>query len=234
MSKRILTGLIIGLFVFCIAETTNAAITFPETFEDGNADGWLVGSATGTGSTGVELHNESQMAFAKQTGNGTHSLSIDFSYEADATLSFDMHAIASPSTNTQANSGVVVSFLNAFNTSLGYMRLINNTSGSYGTYDIAVDGQQHNFSALLSDWALQAGLGASDPISKVSLSYFATAQSYNGYSQTGYPHLYQSSASVWFDNVNATVNPIPAPGALILGSLGAGLVGWLRKRKSLI
>ncbi len=216
-----------GMLGLLLSGTARSATVFFDDFEDGNHDGWLrttVAGSGGSGQTGVESNNGSQMAFVKHQGKGQDSLSMDFGYLADATLSFDMQAVATlgyryNGSALHSSSGVTISFLNFLNVPLGSITLINATSsGLVGADDIAIDSAQHNYAAMMGDFATVAGLDNSDPIDKISLAFFATAD----YSWGGniYPNG-RSSASVWFDNV--TVSTVPVPAAVWL--FGSGLLG---------
>ena len=212
----ILCFLLISLLALTPLEV-NASTVFIDNFEDGDALGWqetIVSGYGGTGSTGVELHGGSQMAFVYHRGEGKHSLSHDFDYVADNILSFDMHAVATIGYNfygnpLHSNTGVVISFLNFLNNPLGKLTILNATNpASMGPDIVTVDSTQHNYKADMSDFAAQAGLGAGDPISKITLDFFATADFYSG--GNIYPNG-ASSAKVWIDNVSITTVHIPPP-----------------------
>jgi len=213
-----------GLFIFFMIGMANAATVFLDDFEDGNASGWLE-TASGSGSTGVELHNSSMMAFANHRGNGQHSLSHDFSYSDNDILPFDMHAVAYKSSTYNASSGVKFSFLNNFNVELGSTGLINATTTDWlDANDNLIDSNQHNFNALMSEYAALAGLDKTDSISTFSLIFFAKAS---------HPYTYShvASSTVWFDNIAVDTNAVPVPGAVWL--FGSGLIALITYRKKI-
>lgn len=179
-------------------------------FEDGSVGSWLSATTGGSGSTGVEMHNGSQMAFAQHTGALTHSLSHDFAYGAGDLVSFDMHAVANVAAPAQAYSGVTMSFLNALNVSLGTLGIYNTTDpAGLGAHQFGVDNLQHHYGDTMSGWAALAGVAANAPVAKVGISFDAYAQR----------NFYDSASKVWFDNVSVAAVPEPGQWALMLAGL---------------
>jgi hypothetical protein len=203
-----------------------SATVFSDNFEDGNAVGWqetIVGNSAG--STGVESHNGSLMAFAKDTGATSFSLSHDFNYVSDQTLAFTMQAIANANPCCdilEASSGVTISFLDVFNSTLGSVTIANASNSALT--DILVDTAQHDYSASMGVFATQAGLNPASTISKLNLNFFAYGETYGNVS--GVAH---STSSVWFDNVNVSAVPVPAA-AWLFGTGLVGLIGVARRK----
>ena len=226
MKKKMLIGLVMGFLMLGIVGGASAATVFLDDFEDGDILGWNA-TASGSGSTGAELHNSSQMAFAYQLGSGLHSLSFDFDYTPTDTLSFDMHAVAYASYNFHASSGVKFSFSNNFNVELGSAGLVNATNNSWlGENDSLIDNNQHSYSALMSEYAALAGLDNTDSIATFSLIFFSKGS--EGWSNG---HR-DSSSTAWFDNVAVNTNAVPVPGAVWLLSSGLIALGVFRKNKN--
>lgn len=70
---------------------------------------------------------------------------------------------------------------------------------------------------------------STDPLIVWSEGKFAYSGTAISRAVIGFNDLYARRFAV--DNL--TTNTIPAPGAIVLGSLGAGCVGWLRRRRTL-
>lgn len=97
---------------------------------------------------------------------------------------------------------------------------------------VSVDGTTVPFSLdNLSDTHIGSWVEADSPVMG-SFSFNATAPGVDGTAVFDVV-LYGNGGELDRSTVTLTTTVIPAPGAVILGSLGVGLVGWLRRRRSL-
>lgn len=208
-----------GFALMIAASAAQADCPLQSTFEGGTLDGWLSGTTGGTGSTKVELHNGSKAAYVQHSAAGSHLLSCDTAYIAGGILEFDLQAIATRDGGTTASSsaGLTVSFLSSLNATLGSMGWFNvNKQSLLGVHDIQIDQSQHHYANSMNALAGQAGLSASAPIARISLSFVGTGLGVVGFGA--------SHASVWFDNVQVAAVPEPSKSRLTIFGLAAVLL----------
>jgi len=221
MNKKVITLLCVWAMLLSVAATRTHAYTtigaggFSSSATTIDFEGYAVGTAITTQYAGVTFSSY----------NGTGNPLIDWNESGGGQGLNGGPGDASIYTTINQDAGVWVNF-DAGTTSAGgaYYIDVPPLIGRGFFYD--VDGNLiHTFtlSQSIEFWGLSA-----DPGDALIGSILFDSTAYPG---TGFDAT--TSESFTIDNLMFEPTVIPAPGAILLGGIGIGLVGWLRRRKTI-
>ncbi len=198
----------IVIIALLVAPVAFGNVTFSDNFENGLSQwtGKNGGAHTGQIVNDPLVSGNHVLNFGSNAAGGDVFTSELISHEkGPIILSFDYLGI--PGLDSNGGGFVGISYTDGSSNMWIASDLPYN--GSFGlTEPLADDGIWHHYSIVI------------DP----AQDFRIMIEDFNNYGKD------PIAGNAYFDNITVT-NAVPAPGALILSSLGTGLVGWLRRRK---
>ena len=248
MKKRVLAGLATGLLMFGVAGMAEAANTvITDHFDDGTLDpAWSINFTQATGWSYTESVTTLNVTDIATTQSGWASVNLTKQFAPLSDFNIDFGFSWDPEGSNEAMQNVLVQAYAQGGTKIaeaGYSDgWVANEGAKHGgiggtIIDTGPDSVPGSGSALVNinrtvnaieilwDGSLLLSGAGGDFLERVDLTF-----GYYVYDNDGITSLFGNEA-VDFIKVEGTI--IPIPGAVVLGSIGVGLVGWLRRRRTI-